>query len=317
VVCHSTVCGGGGAGVNPMVTVAIPTYERATQLRRAIESVLAQDHEPIELIISDNASTDGTRQLCEDYVSRHPSIRYVRHSSNVGPTPNFESLRPLARGDYFMFLGDDDWIDPGYVSACVETLESEPGLSLVAGRSFYHRAGRADVEPVLVNIDDSDPRRRVLAYCRAVKANGVFYGVMPIAAQRRVPAMRNVQGGDWLHVMGLAYLGRVRTLEEVAVHRSADGMTVSLANVAAMLGLGWLEANAPQVAIANWIFRDVAFDSPLYEGLGRWGRFWLGIRAGSVVFWRFVPPAVLKFGRLRVAALGGRLRPRAAIAGSR
>jgi len=293
-----------------MVSVALPTYQRASQLRRAIESVLAQDYERIELIISDNASTDGTRELCEEYVARNPSIRYVRQPENVGPTCNFEQLRPLARGEYFLFLGDDDWIDPGYVSACVTSIEAHPGSALVAGRALYHRPGGVNAEPHPVNIEDEDPRRRVLRFCREVRSNGVFYGVMPVAMDRRAPALRNVQGGDMVHVMALAYLGRVRTLEDAALHRTVDGMTVSLANVAATLGLGWFQANAPQIAIAYWIFRDIAIDSPLYADLGRLGRLWLGLRAGSIVFARFVPPASVKFIRLKVSALSRRSRVR-------
>ena len=66
-------------------------------------------------------------------------------------------------------------------------------------------------------------------------------------------------------------------------------MTVNLATVAATLGLGWFQAQAPQLAIAYWVFRDVAWDSPLYADLGRVGRLWLGVRAGWIIFWRFVP----------------------------
>jgi glycosyltransferase involved in cell wall biosynthesis len=291
-----------------MVTVAVPTYERPGQLRRAIESVLSQDYEPIELIISDNGSTDGTQKLCQDYVDRIPSVRYVRHSVNVGPTLNFEGLRLLARGAYFLFLGDDDWIDSGYVSACVTSIEANPGTSLQAGRAIYHGSDGAHTDHHPVNISDADARRRVLAYCRQVRANGIFYGVTPVAVERCVPALRNVMGCDIVHVMALAYLGPVRTLDEVALHRTIAGTSVNLANVAAVLGVGWFQANAPQVAIAYWVFRDIAFDSPLYSELGRWGRLCLGARAGAIVFLRFVPRATLKFARLQGSALICQLR---------
>ena len=294
------------------MTIAIPTYQRAAQLRRAIESVLAQDYEPIELIISDNASTDGTRELCEDYTARHPSIQYVRQPANVGPTANFQHLRPLAGGDYFMYLGDDDWLDPGYVSACVASIEDNPGRSLVAGRVFYHGPDGVDPDAYPVDIEDVDPRRRVLRYCRGVRANGVFYGVVPTFLDRRVPVMRNVLGGDWLHVMALAYLGQVHTLDEVVVHRTVGGTTVDLANVAATLGLGWFPATAPQIAIAYAVFREIAVESPLYAGLGRRGRIWLGARSGAILFLRFVPGAVVKFARLRAIGVVRRAQARPA-----
>jgi glycosyltransferase involved in cell wall biosynthesis len=297
--------------VGSVVTIAIPTYQRATQLRRAIDSVLAQDYGRIEVVISDNASTDGTEELCEHYVNRHRQVRYIKQAVNVGPTPNFEKLRSVASGGYFLFLGDDDWIDPDYVSSCVAAIEANPGSSLVAGMTLYHRAdGSTAPEPHPVTIDAADGASRVRQFCRQVRANGVFYGVVPASANERVPPLRNVQGGDMLHVMALAYLGSVRTLDGVAVHRTVDGMTVSLANVATTLGLGWFQANVPQIAIAYWIFRDIAFDSPLYAELGRWGRLRLGVRSGGTVFVRFVPPAVLKFIRLQTKAVARRMRLR-------
>ncbi|MDP9074844.1 MAG: glycosyltransferase, partial [Actinomycetota bacterium] len=245
------------------------------------------------------------------YAARNPAIRYVRQPINLGPTPNFEQLRGLAKGDYFLFLGDDDWIDPGYISACVQAIEANPGSALVAGRTMKHGPGGAEPDRFPTNIVDPDPRQRVVDFCRQVRANGVFYGVMPIEVDQRAPRLRNVQGGDMVHVMALAYLGPVRTVDHVAIHRTVGGMTVNLANVAATLGLGWFQAAAPQIAISYWIFRDIAFDSPLYAELGRLGRLWLGLRAGGTVSVRFVPPAVLKFARLQIAAISGRLRPRA------
>jgi glycosyltransferase involved in cell wall biosynthesis len=264
---------------------------------------LAQDHDAIQLVISDNASTDDTERLCQATCAEHANARYVRHDENIGPTPNFESLRAQVIGDYFMFLGDDDWIDTDYVSTCVAWHEANPGHSLVSGRTAYHRAdGVVDLEAHVTNIQDDDPRKRVLRFCREVEANGVFYGVVPTAMDRAAPPLRNVQGGDMVHVMSLAYLGKVRTLDGIVVHRTVDGMTVSLANVAETLGLGWFQRNAPQIAIAYWIFRDIAFDSPLYRELGR-GRLWLGVRAGGIVFARFVPRGVVKFARLTILRL--------------
>ncbi len=103
-----------------LVTVGIPTYNREQGLRRAVESVLAQRHHPVDLVICDNASTDGTRQMCLELQARHPNIRYVRQDGNVGPTANFNRVFSEARGPYFMWLGDDDWLDADCVGVCLE-----------------------------------------------------------------------------------------------------------------------------------------------------------------------------------------------------
>lgn len=294
-----------------LVTVAVPTFERSVELARAVDSLLDQDYSPIEIVIGDNASTDDTESVSRSYERKSASVRYVRQSENLGPTPNFESLRSVGTGEYFMYLGDDDWVDPAYVSRCVAELELDANRSLVAGLTCYHRdAEVTDYEPHPITIVGSDGQSRLLSFYRAVRGNGVFYGVVPAWANEAAPPLRNVQGGDMLHVAALAYLGNVATIDDVFVHRTVDGMSVSLANIAATLGLGRFQAQAPQIAIAYWVFRDIAWDSPLYRDEGRFGRLWLGIRAGSIVFVRFVPKAVLKFLRLAIADAARRGRRR-------
>lgn len=292
-----------------LVTVAVPTFERSVELARAVDSLLDQDYSPIEIVIGDNASTDNTESVSRYYERKYTSVRYVRQSQNLGPTPNFESLRSVGSGEYFMYLGDDDWLDPAYISRCVAELERDSSRSLVAGLTCYHRDSEARyTEPRPITIDGSDGPSRLLSFYRSVRGNGVFYGVVPAWANETAPPLRNVQGGDMLHVAALAYLGNVATIDDVFVHRTVNGMSVSLANVAATLGLGWFQAQAPQIAIAYWVFRDVAWDSALYRGEGRLGRLWLGIRAGSIVFVRFVPKAVFKFLRLGTASAARRVR---------
>ena len=83
-----------------------------------------------------------------------------------------------------MFLGDDDWLDPGYVAACLAVLEADPDASLVAGRTYYHCGDQVDLEPFPISIVHPDKRVRLLSYYRSVRANGVFYGVVPAQAER-------------------------------------------------------------------------------------------------------------------------------------
>jgi glycosyltransferase involved in cell wall biosynthesis len=72
-----------------LVSIGIPTYNRAELLKRAIESALNQDYKNIEVIISDNASTDDTESICQFYCNQDARLKYVRHSQNRGPGANF------------------------------------------------------------------------------------------------------------------------------------------------------------------------------------------------------------------------------------
>lgn len=105
----------------PLVTIAIPTYNRAgTYLTSALQSVTAQTYPHLEIIVSDNCSTDHTEQVVKDF--NDPRIRYVKHSENIGHCRNFNFCVEQARGAYFMLLQDDDAIDKDFVEACLQTV---------------------------------------------------------------------------------------------------------------------------------------------------------------------------------------------------
>ena len=99
-------------------------------MRRAIESHLAQSFNDFELIISDNASTDGTRDICEHYASVDPRVRHYRTSANHGAIWNFNRCFELARGEYFKWSAHDDFIDPTFCEKCIEILDSSPDVVL-------------------------------------------------------------------------------------------------------------------------------------------------------------------------------------------
>jgi glycosyltransferase involved in cell wall biosynthesis len=90
---------GGGAAGSPKVTIGLPIYNGEELLPQALESLLTQDFDDVEVVISDNASVDGTPELCAAYAARDPRIRYVRNERNLGSIPNFNKLVVLARGE--------------------------------------------------------------------------------------------------------------------------------------------------------------------------------------------------------------------------
>ena len=278
-----------------LVTVGVPTYNRCDSLMRATRSVLTQDYRPLRVLIADNASTDGTPDALRELAGRHPEVQLLLHERNAGPTANFESVREASSGDLFMWLGDDDWMGEGLLAACVEELRADPAAVMVAGAARYHAGDRNWLEAPLVDAHQSGGPARVLAYFRQVKGNGVFYGLIRRSALDRLPPLSNAMGGDWLLVAALAFLGKIRTIDRVEVHRSTGGATRSLADVARHQGLGLIPRHAPQVAIAWVVFADIAWRSPVYASLGRVGRSWLGLRAAAIIVRRFVPGAVVKY----------------------
>jgi glycosyltransferase involved in cell wall biosynthesis len=108
----------------PLVSIGMPVYNGARYIRRALDSLLAQDYEKFEIIISDNASTDQTPKILEQYASKYPHLRIYTQLENVGAEENFIVVLKLARGEYFMWAAHDDYWLPTFVSTLVNELNN-------------------------------------------------------------------------------------------------------------------------------------------------------------------------------------------------
>ncbi|MEI0489869.1 glycosyltransferase family 2 protein [Brachyspira pulli] len=122
--------------VKPLISVIIPTYNRKNMLKEALDSVLKQDYENIEIIVSDNASTDGTDILMEEYESLYNNIIYIKRKKNVGGKVNgYKAYDDYGKGKYIFFLCDDDYLmGTTFFSNAVEIFELNPNVTLVTGQ---------------------------------------------------------------------------------------------------------------------------------------------------------------------------------------
>jgi glycosyltransferase involved in cell wall biosynthesis len=110
----------------PRVSIGLPVYNGERYLATAIDSLLSQTYTDFELIISDNASTDSTSEICQAYAARDSRIRYYYESKNRGISWNFRRTFDLARGEFFKWHAHDDTCAPTLVERSVEALDREP-----------------------------------------------------------------------------------------------------------------------------------------------------------------------------------------------
>lgn len=217
----------------PVVTVGIPTFNRAADLARALESVKSQTYAALEILVSDNASTDDTEFVCRNAARSDPRIAIERLDRNVGAVTNFERLLKRATGKYFMWLADDDWIDENYVEECLSLLTARPELILVGGRAVFHHEDGTTRTCSPLNVFQEKPSRRVVAYLWAVLDNSIYYGVAPLEELRRTLPLRRRIGDDWRVVADLAFLGQIETTPHATLHRSTGGASANLASLKA------------------------------------------------------------------------------------
>ena len=248
----------------PLVTIGIPTYNRCELLERSITSALSQDYPLIEVIISDNASTDSTEQLCQRYCEKDKRIKYVKQLSNIGPGENFSQVLFLASGKYFMWLGDDDWLDPAYLSGCISVLEENKDISLVSGRPLYYRNGKKSHQGKMFDLQDEDWARRVFRYYHNVTDNGIFYGVMRTKKLQTV-SVKNSMGSDWHLIANIVAMGKSKMLYSVAVHRELGGATASYKDIVKSLGLPSIQAVFPMTTISIGAWKNILFSGQAYK----------------------------------------------------
>jgi len=124
----------------PLVSVGIPLYNAERYLSDCLESLINQDYTNIEIILSDNASSDSSALICSKYCARDSRIRYHRNHSNLGSPSNFRQVLTLAHGEFFMWAGADDYYDPNWISSLVKAVI--PGKTIAFGQvSFIDEAG--------------------------------------------------------------------------------------------------------------------------------------------------------------------------------
>jgi glycosyltransferase involved in cell wall biosynthesis len=271
-----------------LVSIGIPTRNRAELLARSARSALAQEGVELELVISDNASTDGTAALCAE-LATDPRVRVIRQDTDVGAEANFRTVLDAARGSLFMWLADDDWLDPGYISACASVLDQHADHSLVCGRAAYFRAGEPTIVERPVNLQSHSAAVRLVGFYRTVTRNGTFYGVIRRELLAALPFPSTV-GSDWLLVASLAYSGKIRTVDGVSIHRSVTGASQDQQSLRRAYGLSKRQARHWYAVIAVAVFNDIR-NSPTYEGLGA-RRGIVAVKAAAFVVVRFGPKAI-------------------------
>jgi glycosyltransferase involved in cell wall biosynthesis len=125
------------SGPAPRVSIGLPVYNGDNFLAAAIDTLLNQTFTDFELIISDNASTDGTEAMCREYAAKDPRVQYHRSETNYGAAWNFNNTFHLARGEYFKWAAHDDTHHPEFLARCVEVLDRLPEIVLCFSKTTF------------------------------------------------------------------------------------------------------------------------------------------------------------------------------------
>lgn len=258
----------------PIVSVGVPVRNGASTLARALASVLTQSFKRIEVIVSDNCSTDDTPHIIAA-ASGDPRVRAFRQERPLTGTENFRFVFGQARGEYFMWAAHDDWRTPDYVEALLGALQSNAEAVLASGEALScPDANLGFAFPADPFFCDVDTLR------------------MPLFARLRKQAQRGC-----VHIYGLIRVDSLQGYPWYTPRLSPDRPL-----------LNWLAAQGPFVrAEAGRLLyfnpgksHQQSAEENFYAGLDRWARercVWASARAVTASLWRrrriWLPPVLV------------------------
>jgi glycosyltransferase involved in cell wall biosynthesis len=206
----------------PLVSIGFPVYNGEKLLERALDSVLSQDFEDFELVISDNASTDSTSAICQAYAKRDSRIRYYRNETNIGASPNHNRVFELSRGKYFAWMAHDVEQLPGMLKRCVREMNlASPPVVLAYPRceQINENGQRVGADVPMVASDDPRPHRRLGIVVWRISYVTQHYGLFAAEALRKTRLNGSYPSSDHVLTAEMAMLGEIREIPEILTRR--------------------------------------------------------------------------------------------------
>ena len=191
-------------------------------LEQCLASILSQTYGDLEIIISDNASTDATEAICRRYAERDARIRYHRNSWNRGPTFNFRQVVLLSCGEYFLWAAHDDMFAPEYVDRCVAVLEKHRDVVLCYSKSIEidEQGQPLERKEQIVAADAPYPHQRFRELIRMDHNCETMFGVIRAAVLKQTSIHGDFPDSDRCMLAEVALYGRfVELPEHLFFHR--------------------------------------------------------------------------------------------------
>lgn len=258
---------------NPIVSIGLPVFNGEKYLAEAIDSFLVQSFGDFELIISDNASTDHTEEVCRKYVAADSRIHYFRNKVNVGAAHNHNLVFELSRGCYFKWAGHDDLYAPDYLARCVSVLDSEPAVALCYPKTILidetgHETGRYEEDDLDLSFPHPHQRLRSLLHHPMHMLLSPSLGLTRSKSLAKTGGYGNYFAADRVVLEELALQGPFRRIPEYLFYRRLHAENST-------------QANQSDEAIAIWMDPTLNKKAPA----PRWRRFignLHGIRHASI-----------------------------------
>ena len=214
----------------PSLSIGLPVFNGEKYLKQAIDSILAQTYQDFELIISDNASTDLTENICREYLSKDDRIYYYRSEENHGAAWNWNRVFELSSGVYFKWVAHDDIYVPQFLAKCISVLEKDPMIILCHSKSaLIDELGTLIGKYEIPTFRDSQKSHE--RFCEVLNRKSspilawLIFGVFRRDSLKMSQLNGAYIGSDWNFLAEISLIGRIFEIPEFMFLRRKHGQS--------------------------------------------------------------------------------------------
>jgi len=201
------------------IVIGVPVFNGAKTLPCILDSILAQTFDEFEILLSDNASSDATEQICNEYLKRDCRVHYVRHKISLGAALNFKYILDHVDAPYFMWWADDDFRSRDFLEENIHFLESNIKYAASSSPNCFEGDQYNESKHYTFSLDGDIEHRFRTWFCCFKRSHGLFYSVLRTNVIKKCPYLsESFIGWDWAIVLYMARQGRM--------HRTTNGIAV-------------------------------------------------------------------------------------------
>jgi glycosyltransferase involved in cell wall biosynthesis len=205
----------------PRVTIGVPVYNAERHIPETLDALVAQSYTNVEIVISDNASTDRTEAICRSFARADRRVVYHRNTENVGIYANYTKLMQFGTGSLFKWASANDWVAPTFVESCVNVLLRRPDviLSYPQTKLFADDLDASTAYDDVGSLEDDSPTARLLTLLQRIRLNNVMNGVIRRDALTRTRLHEPYHSSDIVMLCELALMGKFVQVPEPLYYR--------------------------------------------------------------------------------------------------
>lgn len=243
----------------PRLGVGLPVYNGERFLAETLDSLLSQTYEDWVLVVADNASTDRTGEIVQDYAARDRRIEYLRHPTNIGVLENFNDVFRRAGTEYFRWHAADDLSLPTYTARCVDVLDSDPTVAVAYCKTMDIDQDGRELGPYEdgVHTPQPSPRQRFLQVMAKLRRCNATFGLMRSSMVERTRLLQPFLSSDLCFMAELALHGKfIEVPERLFCRRYHDG------------------ASSAMTEEERWAFNSARPAAPTHYAFRLWWGYW-------------------------------------------